>query len=451
MSDGSVQRPMSSRTNPEAMNYQPEQTFSAPKSSNKSNSSNKSSSNKSSDPAYSYTPPAQQPSMWDSMKSNFNTAMSGGGARGGAGQIVTSPQATKSIADMGGDFGTKVADSMKDWNFGINTAMAHGPSELDQYLLGGKTPDLLKGSTDSSLRVDPTQAEVPLAPPAPEVGTQFDPMNQPQTNNGGGNMSVDAMGNSVRSGGSTSGKGSSSDPYGKYEKYLKSARDAQEQAFKEMLNQIDPTYEGYQTDYEQALNDSMEQERQALLSRQMSYGTADSEQREQAEGRLTSDFAKQRATFMRQLAEKEASQRADIGGQRANALSSIDMQSANAMLDAYKYQQAQQQQEFENQLKMMGMRSSGSSASNANQMKQNQWFDDQAQDWVNQGNAPFGREAIQRRGASMWGGEPDDYASYFPDNWENSYNQEVQIKWVKDPDDPMGGMMAVDQFGNRVQ
>lgn len=414
---------------------------------------------------YYYTPPApmqpqapapvasQGPSMWDSMKSNFNTAMSGGGARGGAGQIVTSPQATKSIADMGGDFGTKVADSMKDWNFGINTAMAHGPSELDQYLLGGKTPDLLKGSTDSSLRVDPTQAEVPLAPPAPEVGTQFDPMNQPGSNNGGGNMSVDAMGNSVRSGGGGGGKSSGDDGYSAYQKQIRAIQKMQEEAFNNMLDQVDPTYKGYQTDYEQALNDSMEQERQALLARQMSYGTADSEQREQAEGRLTSDFAKQRATFMRQLAEKEAAQRADIGGQRANALSSLGMKSADSMLDAWKYQQAQAQQEFENQLKMMGMRSSGSNSANKTEQEKRMWIDEQKQNWVNSGsykdgafNVPDGgREAINARYQSYWG-EPNNYA--IPDYWEQTIIPSPNYKWVAPTQFEEG--YYVDQQGNRV-
>jgi len=235
----------------------------------------------------------------------------------------------------------------------------------------------------------------------------------------GGNTTVNADG-SKRS--SKNNDDNGNNPYDQYATLLKAAKKQQEEAFADMLEQIDPTYDGYQQDFEQSLSEAQNQERSQLLGRQMAYGTADSEQRDQAEARLTNEFAGKRSTFMQRLAERENGSRAQLGLQRANSLSAMDMKQAETALDSYKYQKSLEQQEFENELNTYKARSSSSNSGNARQNKISAWMDRAKQDAANSRDTSFKREGIARRAAQMFGGSPADYTMYLQDGWEADYS-----------------------------
>lgn len=211
--------------------------------------------------------------------------------------------------------------------------------------------------------VDPSQEVVPEAQNSgidwSKIAT--DPMGNPAAQDGGGGSTTDAFG--VTSTGGSDGKKDKrgDDPYSQLAKMYDEDRKMKERAFAEMLDQVDPTYEGYKTEYNTALEKSRFNEKQQLLAQQMAYGTADSEQRAQAEERLALEFADKQGAFNKQLADRENASRAEIGLQRANALSSTNMKAADSYLDSYKYQKTLEQQDFENQIAQMKLRADAKS------------------------------------------------------------------------------------------
>jgi len=324
-----------------------------------------------------------------------------------------------------------------------------------------KNDFLNRYNQDNSLMVDPQVENMEINPNDSPFGTQDDPINA--RDNGYGY--TDAYGNDINSndsgdyggygsyGSSKSSNGKKDDiknPYDDYQKKIDEIMSMQEDAFNKMLDELGPTYEGYKTDFENEANAAMDKETQAMIARQMSYGTADSEQRDQAQERINSDFENKKADFVRKLINDENANRADLEGKKAGALSSIGMQSANNMLDAYKYQQDLRQQEFENWLAERKLNASSNEYGSKQNSKILSWLDDEAQKWVEAGGAPNGRESIASRASQLFGGTMNDYLGYFPDNWEYSYSVKPQIHYVPDPLG-LNPPQQFDQFGNRLR
>lgn len=336
-------------------------SFKAPSSSKKGGSSGRKSSS---------VPPQQDTqSIWDKFVANLGASGSMGR---GAGELAN-PHYTPGAQEVASTIGTglRVAG---DTAFGLDSALASGRPPLMSAL----DPQALRVAPglDQSLQVDPSvQSDLGIIPDQSNIGTGNDPTNQtiipPGAGNGGngGNLrggTVDITGNAVSSTPGKSGKGNDNgnSAYDQYAKAMKENQKMLEKAFNDMLGQTDQTYQGYQTDYEKALADAQQQEQQRILTQQMSYGTADSEQRQQADSRLAAELADKRSTFMRQLADKQNAAKTDIGFQRANKLSDMNTQSAQAYIDNYKYQQQLAQQDFANQISLMNARAKGNSGNN---------------------------------------------------------------------------------------
>lgn len=226
------------------------------------------------------------------------------------------------------------------------------------------------------------------------------------------------------------------------EKYFRQLKEQSEDAFQQMLDSLSPTYKGYKDEFETELQKALMEERNALLGRQMAYGTADSEQRDQAEARISGEFADKRSSFLRRLVDQEASQRAQLGYDFASDQQDMGMKQWQMM-------QQQAQQQFENDLALLKQRKSGS-GSGYSQEDINNWLDEQAQMSVDyDGNAPFARESIARRASKMFGGTPQNYINFFPDQWESGYTARPKITYRTDP--MTGETVAYDSRGNPVQ
>jgi len=239
---------------------------------------------------------------------------------------------------------------------------------------------------------------------------------------GGGTVAAtNGRGKSTSDGSGKSGSGKDS-PYNAIAKQLQMNSKMQEKAFMDMLNSVDPTYQGYRDEFNSSLESALQDERQRLMTRQMGYGTADSEQRDQAEERLTAEFSKQRGDYLAKLATQQGNARSEIGLQRANSLGDSGLRAAQMQMEAYKYQQQMTQQEFENNMAERKLRQSGASRGYS-QTDMRDWLEAQGQSSVDAGSPDYAREGIEQRASQMFGGRRADYRPFFPDMWENNYTK----------------------------
>lgn len=242
---------------------------------------------------------------------------------------------------------------------------------IESYLGGGTGNPLAvpRGSVSQDPAVAPKKNKKDSGDGGPEDDA---PIVEPiaatlnEGNGGGGGVgggAFNGLGGILGMQGLSSGSGKGGKKRGGYpgeDGYLKNARRDMEDSFRRMLEGLDPTYQGYEQDLESEIAKSQALENQNLLARQMSYGTADSEQREQAQERLASDYTGRRAQFMRQLADRKSTQQNEIGLQRSQSLADMDMKRYQAAVAAWNAQQQQAQQDFENQIALYTAQKKGS-------------------------------------------------------------------------------------------
>lgn len=238
-------------------------------------------------------------------------------------------------------------------------------------------------------------------------------------------------GRTVSQAGLARSSGSNSDPYSQYMKYIENSKSQQEKAFQDMLASLNPQYQQTEADYSAQLDKQMQEEIQGLVARQAAYGTADSEQRDQAQGRIYSDYAGRKQQYGRQLASDKMTAMNDIKLKMAQQLGAIDQNMADAYLKQMEYGDRQYQQNFENQLALKKLGLDSSSATQNDRLKMAAQVQDAASRWVAGGQHAYersgGRENIAQQLAAMFGGNGTNYQNFvntmLRPGWEQNYYQ----------------------------
>lgn len=446
MADGSTKRPMSSATNPQAMNYQPQASFDTKNFSSAKSSSSSSSSKSPSAKGVEFTQNAANGrntlgqvfgAVTDVAKQVKNTPVFQAGATG---ILKTADKGMRALRPM---LGINIAQASA--GDGIDYSKTLG---LDNYFQEGapQIDSMVDQQEPLASFLDPTKlssqmSDIRQAPPAPQaVDENADvwnpaPQGGSQRGLGSGGTAGGSMSQSQSMGGVRQPETGNSD------KYFDKIRSQSEEAFQELMDSLSPTYQGYKDEYETELQKALMEEQNALLGRQMAYGTADSEQRDQAQAKIAGEFADKRSSFLRRLSEQEGGQRAQLGYDFAQDQQDMGMKQWQMM-------QQQAQQQFENDMMMLKQRSSGAK-SGYSQEDINNWLDEQGQTAVDYGMTGGAREGIARRASKMFGGTPNNYINFFPNQWESGYTARPKITYKTDPF--TGQSVAYDAYGNPIQ
>ena len=233
-----------------------------------------------------------------------------------------------------------------------------------------------------------------------------------------------------------------------------------EKSFSDLLASLSGEYGGYREKYKSALDENQSAAMRAMLGRFMAYGTADSEQREQAEERMNKSYAQKYGDYLDSLARQEAGARSTIGNQQAKALAAIMEGESSDAYNMLLNKQGLRQQAFENQLRSLAASRGGERRPGMDEQAKS-LAGDFGRQWVSNQPSPYsrggGREAGSDYLARMLGGSPGEYESYFPDGWEDWYwsagkpsapsiEQQIIAGWQQAQG---GGGVMVDEYGRK--
>jgi hypothetical protein len=213
-----------------------------------------------------------------------------------------------------------------------------------------------------------------------------------------------------------------------YIKSLQKGMSSQEQAYQQYLNSLDPQYAQTQADYNTQLDTQMQDEINAMVARQASYGTADSEQRDIAQNRIYSDYANKKSDYGRRLNQDKTAEKEKYNLQMVNALAGGNADIAKAMMDELRYQDTQAQQSFSNNLAVQKLNQDNTTT----KTNQNQDVFKTAQSLMAQKlqglphayAKPGVQEDIMKQLAGLYGGSANQYGYMFQPGWETNYWQD---------------------------
>ena len=115
-----------------------------------------------------------------------------------------------------------------------------------------------------------------------------------------------------------------------------------------LMSELDPRYQLQQDQFQKTLDTNRQGDINSLAAQMAAYGTADSEQRVQAEERLRTDYSGRLADFLAELGSKKNSERTTLQNSRRDIEANSYDDEVAAETDIYSILERAKQQKFEN-------------------------------------------------------------------------------------------------------